>query len=183
MKKKPGLFVIGDSEKCTGCKACEIACFAVHNENNGVRKTVGTITTPVIPRLYLTKFDDHCMPIQCRQCEDAPCLNSCASHAIEKINGVMVVSYPHCIGCKNCLMACPFGAVELVYQYDKGQRVKQLSVDEDKIIANKCDLCYKSATQACVAACPNDALHLIDIFAMVNEKKLKAAITLAATGI
>ena len=55
MKKEIGSFVVGDSTKCTGCKACELACFTVHNrKSNHLGKTVGTVTVPVTPRLFLT---------------------------------------------------------------------------------------------------------------------------------
>ena len=47
MKKELGSFVVGDSTKCTGCKACEVACFTVHSrQNNPIGKTVGTVTVP-----------------------------------------------------------------------------------------------------------------------------------------
>ena len=64
MKKEIGSFVVGDSTKCTGCKACELACFTVHNrKSNHLGKTVGTVTVPVTPRLFLTKFEQGCMPV------------------------------------------------------------------------------------------------------------------------
>ena len=86
MKKEIGSFVVGDSTKCTGCKACELACFTVHNrKSNHLGKTVGTVTVPVTPRLFLTKFEQGCMPIQCKHCEDAPCLNACTKGAISRI--------------------------------------------------------------------------------------------------
>ena len=183
MRNKLGLFVVADSEKCTGCKACEVACFASHNANNGVKHTVGTITTPIIPKLYLTRFGSKCMPVQCRQCEDAPCLNSCSSNAISKIDGVMVVSASACIGCKNCLMACPFGAVELLPLYNNAEPVMQLAVDEAKITANKCVRCYETGKPACVAACPHEALRTVDLSAETKDKKVKAAVALASTAI
>ena len=71
MKNKLGSFVVADPSKCTGCRACEVACFTSHNANNNVGCTVGTINIPVIPRLYLVKDDAVCMPIQCRHCEEA----------------------------------------------------------------------------------------------------------------
>lgn len=110
MKKEIGSFVVGDSTKCTGCKACELACFTVHNrKSNHLGKTVGTVTVPVTPRLFLTKFEQGCMPIQCKHCEDAPCLNACTKGAISRIDHQVIVDAEKCIGCKDCMQACPFG--------------------------------------------------------------------------
>ena len=92
MKKEVGSFVVGDSTKCTGCKACELACFTVHSrKDNPVGKTVGTVTVPVTPRLYLTRFEDGCMPIQCKHCENAPCLNACTRGAISRVDHQVIV--------------------------------------------------------------------------------------------
>jgi electron transport protein HydN len=181
MENQLGLFVVGNSEKCTGCKACEIACFVSHNDNNKIKRTVGTVTTPVIPRLYLAKLESKCMPIQCKQCEDAPCLNSCSSKAITKIDGVMVVNEVTCVGCKNCLMACPFGAIELLPLYDNAEPIMQAAANDVKIAAYKCDRCYKKDEPACVAACPHEALRKADFTTEVKDKQLKAAISLAAS--
>ncbi|MFQ7118823.1 MAG: 4Fe-4S dicluster domain-containing protein [Intestinibacter sp.] len=114
MKNKLGSFVVADPSKCTGCRACEVACFTSHNANNNVGCTVGTINIPVIPRLYLVKDDAVCMPIQCRHCEDAPCLNTCPVKAISRIDNSVIVDEVKCIGCKTCLLACPFGAIDLL---------------------------------------------------------------------
>ena len=114
MKNKLGSFVVADPSKCTGCRACEVACFTSHNANNNVGCTVGTINIPVIPRLYLVKDDAVCMPIQCRHCEDAPCLNTCPVKAISRIDNSVIVDEVKCIGCKTCLLACPFGAIDSI---------------------------------------------------------------------
>lgn len=173
-----GLFVVADSGKCTGCKACEVACFASHNKNNNVVHTVGSVTTPIIPRLYLTKFSDLCMPVQCKQCEDAPCLNSCSAKAISRVDGVMVINEKLCIGCKNCMMACPFGAIELLPLFDEGKAVSQLCTDEAKIIAYKCDRCVETGDPACVKVCPHEALRVVNPSEDAKAKKIKAAIAL-----
>ena len=97
MRKELGSFVLGDSTKCTGCKACEVACFTVHSrQHNPVGKTVGTVTVPVTPRLYLTKFEKGCMPVQCKHCEDAPCLNACTKGAISRIDCQVIVDPERC---------------------------------------------------------------------------------------
>ncbi len=182
MNSKLGSFVVAYNDGCTGCKACEVACFSVHNKNNNVGYTVGTVEIPVTPRLFLTKLDDKCMPIQCKQCEDAPCLNSCSEKVISKVDGVMIVNEELCIGCKNCLMACPFGALELLPIAKKGKPVMQISCNDVRKAAYKCDLCREvEGGPACVKACPHDVLKQIDIEDDRKEKNIKAAIALTLT--
>ena len=62
MKNEMGSFVAADNSKCTGCKACEMACFAAHNQGNHVGNTVGTVEIPIVARLYVTRAEDLCMP-------------------------------------------------------------------------------------------------------------------------
>lgn len=110
-KMEANPFVIADAGKCIGCKACELACFAVHNRENGVSAAVGTITIPVIPRLYVTKAGRSAAPVQCRHCENAPCAAACPVGAIRQENGAILIDEERCIGCKACALACPFGAI------------------------------------------------------------------------
>lgn len=179
MKNKLGSFVIADSSKCTGCRACEVACFTTHNEkSNSVGYTVGTVEIPIIPRLYLVKDDDICMPIQCRHCEDAPCLNTCAVKSISRVDGKVIVDDDKCIGCKTCLLACPFGAIDLLDQFKDKKPVEQIAINEIKKTAYKCDLCKDSDKIACVSACPNEALRLVTPLEDKKEKNIKAALNL-----
>lgn len=178
MKNQIGSFVIADPNKCTGCRSCELACFATHNEENNIRYTVGTVEIPVIPRLYLVKDEKFYMPIQCRQCEHAPCLNTCPVNAIKKENNVMIVNEEKCIGCKTCLVACPFGAIDLLPQYKDGEEVEQAALKESNKIAYKCDLCKDKENIACVNACPQQALKLVTPMDDKKAKNKKAAASL-----
>lgn len=190
MKATPNSFVIANSNKCIGCKACEVACFAVHNENNNVGATVGTVTIPVISRLYVIKGENYSMPIQCRHCEDAPCANVCPVGAIKQENNAILIDEKACIGCKTCLIACPFGAVDLLPEYDNGEEVVQTNLKEEgedglenkvKIIAYKCDLCKENGNPACINACPQKALTLVTPAKEKKSRNIAAALTLFET--
>ncbi len=182
MKKEIGSFVVGDSTRCTGCRACELACFTVHSRrDNPVGKTVGTVTVPVTPRLYLTRFEGGCMPIQCKHCEDAPCLNACAKKAIVRRDHQVIVDAEKCIGCKDCMQACPFGAIALLPVSRNGKVVAQVG-GETRVYASKCDLCEGIPEgPACVRVCPHEALRLVDPEAEREEKNIRAAQTLLLT--
>lgn len=178
MKNNLNNFVVADPNKCIGCKACEVACFVVHNANNNVGYTVGTVTTPIIPRLNLVREEEFTMPIQCRHCEDAPCANSCTAGAIKQEDNIIFIDEKACIGCKTCLLACPFGAIDLLPKYNNGKPVTQLTLEEDKKVAYKCDLCKDMGTRACIKACPKDALSLVEPIKEQKSKKAKAALGL-----
>lgn len=153
-KMEANPFVIADAGKCIGCKACELACFAVHNRENGVSAAVGTITIPVIPRLYVTKAGRSAAPVQCRHCENAPCAAACPVGAIRQENGTILIDEERCIGCKACALACPFGAIALVKSYSHGREVLQSGLSahtergaepKPRLVASKCDLCQSCA--------------------------------------
>ncbi|MDO5564174.1 MAG: 4Fe-4S dicluster domain-containing protein [Eubacteriales bacterium] len=178
-----GKYVVGDTSKCTGCKACEVACFAEHNKKtNGVGKTVGTVTIPVTPKLYVTKGDGFCVPIQCKHCEDAPCLNACQKDAICRIDHKVIVDVEKCIGCKDCMMACPFGAISLLPLCKNGKVVAQVGCTDTQLSASKCDLCQGiDGGPACVRVCPNEALRLVEPEKERKEKNIKSAYSLSLT--
>ncbi|MDR0408979.1 MAG: 4Fe-4S dicluster domain-containing protein [Spirochaetaceae bacterium] len=162
-------FVLADTAKCTGCRACELACFAGHLEKRPL--TAGCISSPVTPRLFLTREGVLCMPVQCHHCEDAPCLRSCLTGAISRKNGVVVLDQNRCIACKNCAMACPFGAVQVF----SGDELAESGGDcHVKKLVYKCDLCVDSGEPACAANCPNKALRLVDPAAEIEEKRISA---------
>ncbi|KLU65925.1 hydrogenase-4 component A [Desulfosporosinus acididurans] len=180
-------FVVANPNQCIGCKVCEIVCFAVHNKNNQVAMSVGTIAAPVIPRLYLVRGETFTMPIQCRHCEDAPCANSCRIGAIKQEDKRIVIDENDCIGCKTCLLACPFGAIDLLPQFKDGEAVIQANLKEEsefgleekvKTIAYKCDLCQDHGEPACVTACPQQALTLVIPAEEKKRRNRQAAVNL-----
>ncbi|KXS55697.1 MAG: hypothetical protein AMR96_06900 [Candidatus Adiutrix intracellularis] len=181
MPSEFGLFVSTDTSKCTGCKACEMACFQAHNtKRNKVGKTVGTIAVPVTPKLYVTTLETVSMPIQCKHCENSPCKAVCSQGAINRIGAQVVVDEKKCIGCKDCLLACPFGAITLLPYYIDKMPVKQSDAKEGKVAASKCDLCFEEADgPVCIRVCPNKALFLNDVDEERKRKNVAAAEALA----
>ncbi len=181
MPSEFGLFVSTDPAKCTGCKACEMACFQNHNTKaNQVGKTVGTIAVPVTPKLYVTVLEKVSIPVQCKHCENAPCKTVCKQEAIVRVGAQVIVDEAKCIGCKDCLMACPFGAVTLLPLYQGGRPVPQPDSGQGKVAASKCDLCFEDPLgPACIRVCPNEALFLTDVDEERKRKNIAAAEALA----
>ena len=136
-------FIMADAEKCIGCRTCEVACAVSHQD--------AVSAHAFTPRLRVVKGDDYTTAVGCHQCEDAPCANVCPTHAISRTAGAWLVEQTRCIGCKSCMVACPFGAMTVAVQQSRPQAIK-------------CDLCrHREEGPACVAACPTQALACIDV--------------------
>ncbi|WP_302057462.1 4Fe-4S dicluster domain-containing protein [Paenibacillus peoriae] len=162
-------FVVADAGQCIGCKACELACFAVHSQANGIGASVGTVSVPVVPKVYVVRTGEMYVPVQCRHCENAPCAHACPVQAIRQEDGVVMIDEERCIGCTSCVLACPFGAIEVSPVYRAGHVVTQSGLTHranrvalPRTAASKCDLCAETENgqPACVEACPNHVLRL-----------------------
>jgi electron transport protein HydN len=124
------------------------------------------------PRLFMVKTATLSAPIQCRHCENAACKQACTSNAISVKDNIVVIDAKKCIGCKNCVIACPFGAVEIV-------ETAQVNNDgSNRKVANKCDLCVGvSDSPSCIRVCPTEALSLITeekFDGTISQKRLAA---------
>ncbi|WP_027721165.1 4Fe-4S dicluster domain-containing protein [Maridesulfovibrio zosterae] len=183
-------FILATAAKCIGCRACELACSAAHMQG-GV--SVGSLSGPLSPRLYLMRVGDICVPVGCRHCEDAPCAAVCPNAAIYRTeNDGVQVDENRCVGCKTCLMACPMGAMEIAQIWKHGKPAMRRVVDpsnpedlqfEPALLASKCDLCRgREAGPACVQACPEKALDLVDPVKIKKRRNLEAALALSGAG-
>ena len=180
--------VIANPDKCVGCRICEVACSIVHADEEETPLTVGSMKNPVQPRLHLVRTAEVTAPIQCKHCEDAPCANSCPAGAISQADNSIILDEELCTGCKNCLLACPFGAIELKPVYHNGEPEYQLCqeeknnelVNKQRFAATKCDLCAPFAEPACVANCPHDALTFVVPELHRKQRNYQAARNLSA---
>lgn len=104
--------------------------------------------------------------MQCRHCEEAPCMRICPTHALhrDEVSGPVLLDKSLCIGCRFCLVVCPFGAIMPSY-------------DGRTIV--KCDLCIDRLKEgqepACVASCPMEALEFVDAEEYAQGKRADAA--------
>ncbi|MEG1534518.1 MAG: 4Fe-4S binding protein [Citrobacter sp.] len=148
-------FIMADAAKCIGCRTCEVACVVAHQQNQDCASVSPTAFTP---RIRVIKDDAFTTAVACHQCEDAPCANVCPTHAIRREHGHIFVEQARCIGCKSCMLACPFGAMNVVAR-------------SSRVHAIKCDLCWhRDAGPACVEACPTSALQCIDAVSIQRQR-------------
>ncbi|MEX0776112.1 MAG: 4Fe-4S dicluster domain-containing protein [Phycisphaeraceae bacterium] len=106
MEQRKWVMVI-DQRKCVGCHACTIGCVAENKLPPGVvYRPVITEESGEFPNVHL-KFT----PRPCMQCEKPPCVPVCPVKATwRRPDGITIVDYDKCIGCRYCLTACPYGA-------------------------------------------------------------------------
>ncbi|MFZ5808797.1 MAG: 4Fe-4S dicluster domain-containing protein [Chloroflexota bacterium] len=110
LKKRPEerrWVMVIDLRRCIGCHACTIACVAENKLPPGVvYRPVLTQEVGVYPQVTM-RF----LPRPCMQCENPPCTPVCPVNATYKNEeGVVVVDYDQCIGCRYCITACPYAA-------------------------------------------------------------------------
>ncbi|MGY5365799.1 4Fe-4S binding protein [Enterobacter oligotrophicus] len=140
-------FIVADSTKCIGCRTCEVACVVSHQETEDCASVSPKAFTS---RIRVVKGGSFTTAVGCHQCEDAPCANVCPTNAIRRAAGFWQVEQARCIGCKSCMVACPFGAMQVRRVGNNTQ-------------ALKCDLCaHRESGPACVEACPTHALRCVD---------------------
>lgn len=168
--RKLGLVI--DLDTCVGCHACVISCKGWNTENYGAALSDTDAYGPDVSGTFLNRVHSYEVkpetgpaqlihfPKSCLHCEDPPCVPVCPTGASYKRieDGIVLVDYDKCIGCKYCSWACPYGAREF---------------DEESGVMKKCTLCvdriYDESIEperrkpACVLACPAGARLFGDI--------------------
>jgi carbon-monoxide dehydrogenase iron sulfur subunit len=147
-----------NEEYCIGCRLCEIHCLVQHSQSKKIIKAFKEEAPRAMARVLVEEEGPLSFAMQCRHCEEAPCIEACivgAMHRDEE-TGAVLCDEDRCVGCWMCVMVCPFGAI-------------QRNMGENKA-ASKCDLCYGEDLPACVANCPNEALTFVEDDAQEGER-------------
>ena len=140
--------IVYDPALCTGCMRCMTTCSTYNNGSTSLTRA----------RIHIMRHEGHAITrineqddlifqaLTCQQCDKPYCLYLCPAHAIERNaeTGATVINYDKCIGCRMCVVACPFGAM----RYDSSRK---------KVF--KCQLC--DGDPQCVKFCPNEALKFL----------------------
>ena len=133
------VFVI-DQSRCIGCEACVHACAEC-----GTHRGQSLIHLDRVDRATSTQT----APMVCMHCEDPTCAQVCPADAIKQTEEGIVQSAlkSRCVGCSNCVLACPFGVPKYVADFDQMM---------------KCDMCTdrtsEGLTPMCASVCPSEAL-------------------------
>lgn len=141
------LGMLYDTTRCIGCKACVTACY----QANGLeprRDAEGLHQAPVdldartknIIKLYREGPFESFVKAQCMHCVDPACAGACMLGSLKKdpVTGVVAYDPQYCVGCRYCMMACPFNVCK--FEYEKAL---------PKIV--KCELCRHRVGDAALA--------------------------------
>lgn len=156
MAKQLAFYV--DINKCSGCKACQVACKDKSNLPIGVRwrrvfqyeggEWINQNGQMIPSNVYAYSVSSACM-----HCVKPICMDVCPTSAITKRDdGIVLINADMCIGCRYCSWACPYGAPQF---------------NEELNVMTKCDMCYdlvdKGERPACVESCPYRAMDFGDL--------------------
>lgn len=139
-----------NTDNCTGCKTCQIACKDVNNLEAG-------ILFREVHEMELGKYPNpmaYNISMSCNHCESPLCVANCPTKAMYKRpeDGIVMHDATKCVGCRLCIWSCPYGAPKYI---------------EDKGIVGKCTLCVglveEGEKPACEASCPMRCIETGDV--------------------
>ena len=165
---KYGLVI--DLKRCIGCDTCTIACKAANATSRGIIwNRVLKYETGKYPYSQL-----NFLPVTCMHCEEAECEKVCPTGAtIKREDGIVVINSDKCVGCRYCMVACPYATR---YFFDKLRTYYPGHVTSYETIGytkhklgtvQKCNFCLERIEQglqpACVVSCPANARFFGDL--------------------
>jgi Fe-S-cluster-containing hydrogenase component 2 len=155
------MMIMVDVEKCVGCRICELAC--------SLKKKKAFAPNNAHVKIVKDEANGINVPVVCQHCSDAPCALVCPLnlYSVDEKIGAVKSRQDACIGCKACLLACPYGANAM--DTDNAGRT----------VAVKCDLC--SGDPLCVQFCPTQAIKYIRVDDADMHRRKKMAGKIAQT--
>ncbi|MGI5920133.1 MAG: 4Fe-4S dicluster domain-containing protein [Syntrophomonadaceae bacterium] len=140
--------IVVDYHKCVGCRTCEIICSLGHEG----------VCTSSLSRIRVVKdeMNGWNYPLTCAMCEKPVCVNVCPVGAILKSQdtGLVTVNEERCIGCRQCVLTCPFS---------------HMNFNAFKGVAFKCDQCQ--GNPRCVEFCWTEAISYLPLDMALEQKR------------
>ena len=151
-----------DTTRCIGCGACSAACKEANELPTAIEAKTTAYTWTTVEQHEGVNVRKLCM-----HCLEPTCVSVCPVGALRRTSdGPVVYDGTRCIGCRYCIMACPFGVPK--YQWDRAIPV-----------VGKCVLCHervaKGGTTACASVCPTGATLFGDRDELIAEAKARIA--------
>jgi len=178
-----------DAGSCIGCRRCQYGCKAENNTPDTISPSwieifrldeeEGALATPTLEELksgIVSRYDTSpeegkwYLAVQCNHCENPPCVKVCPTGATYQAeDGLVLMDYDKCIGCRFCVVACPYSARRFNWvrpelpRSDINEAVPVRTVG----VAEKCTLCVHRTREGklprCVLVCPVQARHFGDL--------------------
>jgi Fe-S-cluster-containing dehydrogenase component len=158
--------IVIDLKRCLGCNSCTTACKQKNATPTGTSwAKLSQWESGNFPNVRLNY-----LPLMCNHCANAPCVEVCPTGASYKTaEGIVLVDNAKCIGCRSCMLACPYNARTFnsgeapAYFSGKGPTAYEVALKDRHVIGtvDKCDLCIDrleaGLDPACVQTCPANA--------------------------
>ena len=165
-----------DIKRCIGCHTCALACKSGNNLPNNVWwNRVLTYGGDSMDTTYGTfpNLEMQFLTLNCQQCENPSCVKACPAEATYvREDGIVMQNYDDCIGCRACIMACPYSNVR-TYNDEKPEYYSTYPLGDSGIdpqqkgTVSKCTFCHHRIDQGlepnCIDVCPAKARFFGDI--------------------
>ena len=186
-----------DFDKCTGCQSCAVACKTENNVPYGSPEEQERRIAPFWNKViavsngkYPTQRVD-LIPMPCMHCDNAPCVTVCPAKATyRREDGIVIQNFRRCIGCKYCIIACPYGVRNFNYKEPEEEEYNRPDLPPSREqrgvwpfphrvhgVVEKCTFCFQRIDEAvrqgkkvgeevlpaCAEACPAHAISFGDL--------------------
>lgn len=186
-----------DLDKCTGCQACVVACKVENNVPHGspeeqkLKREIFWHKMIAVTKGKYPNVRTELIPMPCMHCDHPPCVTVCPAKAtFRREDGIIVQYFRRCIGCKYCIVACPYGARSFNFKAQEERPYFRNEPPPDRNswepwpfpkrtqgVVEKCTFCFhridkgikegkkigKDIVPACVEACPSQARFFGDL--------------------
>ncbi|MFC2055996.1 sulfate reduction electron transfer complex DsrMKJOP subunit DsrO [Chloroflexota bacterium] len=186
-----------DLDKCVGCQSCSVACKEENNVPHGSPGEQERRTAPFWHKVIAVSRGEYptlsidLIPMPCMHCDDAPCVTVCPAKATyRREDGIVVQDFRRCIGCKYCIVACPYGVRNFNYKEPEEKEYHRSDLPPTRDdrgpwpfphrvhgVVEKCTFCFHRIDQglkegkkigvdvvpACVETCPSKARTFGDL--------------------